>query len=76
MLIIIVNTEFNKFSIKKLSPKSDADVFTYPNERLGNCYDLNWALCALKVIPVHNAYRNLHIRGLQMLSESTTGSFL
>eukprot|EP00010_Vexillifera_abyssalis_P001197 CAMPEP_0201551398 /NCGR_PEP_ID=MMETSP0173_2-20130828/7575_1 /ASSEMBLY_ACC=CAM_ASM_000268 /TAXON_ID=218659 /ORGANISM="Vexillifera sp., Strain DIVA3 564/2" /LENGTH=408 /DNA_ID=CAMNT_0047961639 /DNA_START=114 /DNA_END=1336 /DNA_ORIENTATION=- len=46
----------------------DDDFIIFPNERLGNDYQLNWTLAQYhKITPSQHAFRNLHERGLKML---------
>ena len=46
----------------------DAEFIIFPNERIGRQYDLNWTFNKYQVTPDEEAYRNLHLRGLQMLT--------
>eukprot|EP01104_Vermistella_antarctica_P004172 TRINITY_DN14685_c0_g1_i1.p1 TRINITY_DN14685_c0_g1~~TRINITY_DN14685_c0_g1_i1.p1 ORF type:complete len:499 (-),score=126.48 TRINITY_DN14685_c0_g1_i1:58-1425(-) len=48
-----------------------ADYWLFPNERLGCDYSLNWAINGYQITPSGDAYRNLHTRGLQMLSKGS-----
>ena len=48
----------------------DPDFWVLPDERLGNSYDLNWALTNMSIAPKGDAFLNLFPRGLQYLSKS------
>jgi len=51
----------------KTPDRPDALSTVFPNIRHGRDYDLNWEFNSYKITPEEDAYRNLHLRGLQML---------
>src|SRR3989338_7228088 len=55
-------------SAEQKEEEEDGDYFVFHRERLGNQYPLNYAINAHKITPTGDAYRNLHSRGLLMLS--------
>eukprot|EP01125_Pyxidicula_operculata_P010040 TRINITY_DN3301_c0_g1_i1.p1 TRINITY_DN3301_c0_g1~~TRINITY_DN3301_c0_g1_i1.p1 ORF type:complete len:484 (+),score=105.67 TRINITY_DN3301_c0_g1_i1:23-1474(+) len=60
---------------KDLLPAVDIDnayLLQYPNQRLGNNYELNFKLVRYGVAPSGNAFRNLHTRHLAMYTEGKT----
>jgi len=52
----------------KNQDRPDALFTVFPNIRHGLDYDLNWEFNSHKITPDAEAYRNLHLRGLQMLA--------
>jgi len=63
----------NRSGWKKKEPDADdLDAVVFPREKLGRNYDLNWTICKYAVVPNQhgNAFRNLHLRGLQMFSDA------
>jgi hypothetical protein len=46
----------------------DEDHATFPDEHLGNQYELNWAVASYNMRVAGKAYHNLHLRGLAMLA--------
>ena len=54
--------------MQKTPERPDALFTVFPNIRHGRDYDLNWEFNNYKITPDEEAYRNLHLRGLQMLA--------
>jgi len=52
--------------------EEDQDIILWPNESHARNYVLNWTFNRYQVTPTEFAYRNLHLRGLQMLVPSET----
>jgi hypothetical protein len=67
----------SKLQISKNDPNvgPDADFLLPEREMLGNNPEINKALHKYKIIPMQEAFRNLHLRGLLMLASGKTGIF-
>jgi len=59
----------------RLPQSEDARNLRFPDERLGDTYDLNNIIIRSGIVPNHNAYYNLHTRHLMMIAKGTTDKY-